>query len=95
MLGNVLKQLVVALAKSARFHAARVLPHKEPKASVASSAPRESIPKEQALDAPVVGRPHRRVQRTLQPQAAQECAERDGICGMVIGLIHRAYLQSA
>jgi len=51
MLGNVLKQLVVALAKSARFHAARVLPHKEPKASVASSAPRESIPKEQALDA--------------------------------------------
>jgi hypothetical protein len=51
MLGNVLKQLVVALGKSVRFHSARILALKEPGTSVASRASRESISAEQAPDA--------------------------------------------
>jgi hypothetical protein len=51
MLGSVLKQLVVALARFGRFHAARILRLTEPKASVARNAPGESISPEQTIDA--------------------------------------------
>jgi len=51
MLGDVLKQLVVALGRFGRFHAARILRLNEPKASVAPNAPGESMPAEQAIDA--------------------------------------------
>jgi hypothetical protein len=51
MLGGVLKQLVVALARFGRFHAARILHLNESKASAAPNAPGESPPAEQTIEA--------------------------------------------
>ena len=51
MLGGVLKQLGVAFARFARFHAARILRLNEPKASIAPNAPEESRPAGQTIDA--------------------------------------------
>ncbi len=51
MLGGVLKQLVVGLAQFGRFHAARILRLKEPKAGVAPNALGASMPAGQTKDA--------------------------------------------
>jgi hypothetical protein len=51
MLGGLLKQLPVALARFVRFHVARILRLNEPKASVAANAPEESMPAGHTVDA--------------------------------------------
>lgn len=50
MLVSVLKQLVVALARFGRFHAARILRLNKPKTSVTPNAPGKSVPAEQTID---------------------------------------------
>jgi hypothetical protein len=50
MVGGVLKQLVVGLARFAQFHAARILRLNEPKVSVTPNAIEESIPAKRTND---------------------------------------------